>query len=138
MPLPRSSSDLRLQVPCIICSGNATFGSANGRTASACDSCNGTGWQEGEFHQLSAAQLTKLRALLPALPLDPAIPYPDADPMINLAKLLSNRWIETVSFPHSNATEIDLIDKRGGVLRLITNHTGITPTLNAIPIPPAP
>lgn len=135
MHLPTSSSDIRLQVPCIICSGNGSFGSRNNHP-SDCENCDRTGWQEGDFYKLSAAQLTKLRALLPALPLDPATPYPDEDPMINLAKLLTNRQIETVAFPKLDATEIDLIDHRGNVLRLHTNPNRGKPTLNVIPIPP--
>jgi endogenous inhibitor of DNA gyrase (YacG/DUF329 family) len=139
MPLPRSSSDLRLQVPCVICSGNATFGSDNHSRPTRCHDCDGTGWQDGEFNKLSAAQLAKLRALLPALPLDPAIPYLDAEPMIQLSKLLTKRWIETISFPHGNATEIDLIDKQGNTIRLhAIMEKGTFHHLNAIPATPAP
>lgn len=132
MPLPTSKHDFRLQIPCGMCAGRGWY--ENHKT---CEACAGDGWQVGSLENLDGAQLQKLRVLLPAVPLDPALPYPESDPMDNLGKLLQRRSIHTVSFPKQDATQVDLISKDGTTLRLFLEKTdGHYTHLNAIPLAP--
>ena len=59
MEKPRSSTDLRIAVPCRSCNLLVKIA---GQT---CDYCEGTGWELKEAHRLSATELERLLKKLP-------------------------------------------------------------------------
>jgi hypothetical protein len=62
LELPRSSTDLRIAVPCHSCS---MMGKIAG---SSCDYCGGTGWILKSPDRLSPVELERLRNKLPEPP----------------------------------------------------------------------
>ena len=62
LDLPRSSTDLRIAVPCPSCN---MLGKIAG---SACDYCGGTGWNLKNPDRLSPTELERLRKKLPQPP----------------------------------------------------------------------
>jgi hypothetical protein len=145
MNLPRSASDLCIIIACPACNGNGGFGirrethapSAGPSRFDPCGTCEGSGWQQLHPADLSAVQLRLLRHKLASLPPDRHHSPDVNDPIINLGKLLAHQWIESVAFPNADASQIDLIDKRGNVLRIFPEFKGgHFSNLNAVPIPP--
>lgn len=141
MDRPRSSSDNLILFACPACLGNGGYGTRSEikNPFTDCGSCQGSGWIAKRIDELTPIQAHTLREKLRAIPDDPEEAYEGAAVMRHLRKQLVKSWIEDIAFPDNEPRAIDLINKRGQVLRILPQFYGRKfHNINAIPQPPLP
>lgn len=131
MDLPRSSSDTALATACPVCLGNGGFGpritireKLQSSCFKPCTTCHGSGWQHTRLPDLSPKQAETLRTKLTTIPADPDAQYLRQSTKDNIVSHLSQRWIEAVTFPGLEPACIDLVNKRGTILRILPEFRG--------------
>ncbi len=107
---------MRYLIPCDLCRGTGRIG--KNFAPQNCTTCGGSGEIAKTAAELTRLEAEKIRAEIAPIPPDPDVEFNRSGIIEHTQKMLSRMWVEVAVVPGIEPVAIDLVNKRGTILRI--------------------